>query len=85
MAVLAPEEVKAAQIQATIARIGAELLEEVFLFDLYTGENIPAGHRSLAFGLKFRAADRTLQEDEVNALMEQIITVLKQEFGAEIR
>ncbi|HHZ20599.1 MAG TPA: phenylalanine--tRNA ligase subunit beta [Firmicutes bacterium] len=85
LAVLAPEEVKAAQIQATIARIGAELLEEVFLFDLYTGENIPAGHRSLAFGLKFRAADRTLQEDEVNALMEQIITVLKQEFGAEIR
>lgn len=85
LAILAPEEVKAGQIQEMIARLSTELLEDIFLFDLYMGDNIPAGYRSLAFALKFRAEDRTLQEDEVSTLMERIITELKTKYGAEIR
>ena len=50
------------------ARVGAgELLEDIALFDVYTGPQIGAGKKSLTLALRFRAPDRTLTEDEASA------------------
>lgn len=47
-------------------RSGAgELLEEITVFDVYRGDQIPAGHKSVAFALRFRAPDRTLEAEEI--------------------
>jgi phenylalanyl-tRNA synthetase beta chain len=85
MALLVPEETKAAQIEEVVRVTAGGLLEEIFLFDLYAGENIPEGFRSLAYSLYFRAEDRTLLEDETNTLMDKIFSELSKRFNAELR
>ena len=61
------------------------LLEAVELFDLYRGAQVAAGKKSLAFGLKLRAPDRTLTDAEADALVAAIVARLRTEAGAEIR
>lgn len=85
LALLAPETVKAGSIEDAIRRVAPELLEDLWLFDIYTGDKIPKGFRSLAFSMLFRAEDRTLQEEEISCIMQQVVKMLRQEFSAEIR
>ena len=66
VAVLAPVDVPAAEILATIRDAGGDLLKDVSLFDLYAGGQVPEGKRSLAFSLVYRAEDRTLTDEEVD-------------------
>jgi phenylalanyl-tRNA synthetase beta chain len=67
-------------------RIGAgPLLEELRLFDVYSGEPIPAGKRSLAFSLRLRAPDRTLTAEEAVAVRDSAVSLTAQRFGAELR
>ena len=61
------------------------MLEEVTLFDVYTGEGIPAGKRSLAFRLRFRAAERTLKDTEVDKTVQAVLERLEEELGVEPR
>ncbi|PZN12755.1 MAG: phenylalanine--tRNA ligase subunit beta [Bacillota bacterium] len=68
IAVLAPEGLPAAAIEERIRAEAGELLEDVRLFDLYRGDPVPPGQVSLAFALTYRAADRTLTDEEVDAL-----------------
>ena len=63
---------------------GAPLLQAVGLFDIYEGEGIPAGHKSLAFALRF-GADRTLTDDEVDAQVEAIVGALDAQYDAQLR
>jgi phenylalanyl-tRNA synthetase beta chain len=65
IAVVVPEEVPAGDVQAAIAEGGGELLSRIQLFDVYHGEQIGAGNKSLAIRLEFQAPDRTLTDDEV--------------------
>ena len=71
-------DVPAAAVEADLTAIaraaggGAFALERLALFDLYQGDRLPAGQKSLAFSLVFRAPDRTLTDDEVNAVMRKI-------------
>ena len=69
----------------SLTEIGGEKLEAVSLFDVYQGDNIPNGYRSLAFSLTFRIPDRTLQDEEVNTIMEAIIKAAAERFGAQFR
>ncbi len=62
-----------------------EILESVRLFDLYTGKQIPSDKKSMAFALVFRAADRNLRDEEVDAWQRQIVQKLEQEVGAQLR
>jgi phenylalanyl-tRNA synthetase beta chain len=62
-----------------------ELIAEVTLFDAYAGAPIPAGHKSLAYSIAYRAPDRTLTDDEVNALQEDLRTALTRELGVALR
>ena len=59
-----------------------ELLEEVALFDVYQGTGIQEGSKSLAFGLRFRADDRTLTADEASAAREGAVAAAHERFGA---
>ncbi|HEX2233564.1 MAG TPA: phenylalanine--tRNA ligase subunit beta, partial [Thermoleophilaceae bacterium] len=67
IAVVVPEEVSAAQLEAAVRAGGGELLGELRVFDLYHGAQVGEGGKSLAMRLEFRASDRTLTDDEVAA------------------
>ncbi len=85
LAVVVSEEINAAELLHIIREKGGELLEGVKLFDLYQGDQIAEGQKSLAFKLLFRAEDRTLTDEEVNKLFERILNQLKKKYQAEIR
>lgn len=65
LAFITPDAVAVAQLQSAITLALGDLCESVRCFDVYTGEPVPAGHRSLAFALRLRAGDRTLTEAEI--------------------
>ncbi len=73
LAVEAPEAATVAEIEREIRAAGGERLARVELFDVYRGGKIAAGRRSLAFRLEYRAADRTLTDDEVNGLHQRVV------------
>jgi phenylalanyl-tRNA synthetase beta chain len=64
---------------------GTSLLSSIELFDEYRGEHVPAGQRSLAFRLIYRAADRTLTDEEVNPVHQKVRDVLEDKFQASLR
>jgi phenylalanyl-tRNA synthetase beta chain len=83
--VVVDEGVPAAQVQAVIEEAGAELLRSVYLFDLYRGEQIAQGKKSLAYRLTFQADDRTLTEWDANRLRDRITRQLRDKLGATLR
>ncbi|BEP16001.1 phenylalanine--tRNA ligase subunit beta [Acidothermaceae bacterium B102] len=85
VAVVVPTAVPVADVQAALASGAGPLLESIALFDVYVGGQVPAGHRSLAFSLKFRAPDRTLTDDEVNAARDTALAVALERTGAILR
>jgi phenylalanyl-tRNA synthetase beta chain len=72
IAVVLGDGVEAARVSAVVAQAGGELLRSIELFDLYRGSQVPDGSKSLALRLEFRAADRTLTDEEVAAVRERI-------------
>jgi phenylalanyl-tRNA synthetase beta chain len=82
VALIVPADVAAADVQAALVEGAGELLESIRLFDLYTGEQIGAGKKSLAFALRFRAPDRTLKENEVADVRQAAVQVAVDRFGA---
>jgi phenylalanyl-tRNA synthetase beta chain len=77
IAVVVPEDVAAAEVVSTVEDAAGELLESTEIFDLYRGEQVGEGNRSLAIRLRFRAPDRTLTDDEVAARRAEIETALE--------
>ncbi|MDX6609604.1 MAG: phenylalanyl-tRNA synthetase beta chain [Solirubrobacterales bacterium] len=67
LAVVVPDGVPAEQVRGAVLAAGGKLLRAATVFDLYAGEQLGEGHKSLALRLEFRAADRTLTDDEVRA------------------
>ncbi len=72
LAVVVPAETPAAQVRAAVLAGGGELLHAADVFDLYAGEQLGEGRKSLALSLEFRAPDRTLTDAEVDAARESI-------------
>ncbi|MBN2026269.1 MAG: phenylalanine--tRNA ligase subunit beta [Actinobacteria bacterium] len=85
MAVVVAESVDSLEVEQTIRAVGGELLREVRLFDLYRGEQLDEGEKSLAYALSFYALDRTLKDQEVRSAYEGIIKALATRFGARLR
>ena len=79
-----PKDVLHAQVEAIIRQRGGKLLESVALFDLYEGEQIKEGYKSMAYALSFRSAERTLNDEDVNAAMKKILNGLEG-LGIELR
>jgi len=78
------KEILTEEIKKLIFEEGEEL-EKVEFFDLYQGKPIPSGYKSLTCSLIFRAADRTLKDEEVNKIQEKIINSLKEKMGIYLR
>ncbi|MBW4560089.1 MAG: phenylalanine--tRNA ligase subunit beta [Mojavia pulchra JT2-VF2] len=85
IAFFAPVKVSVSEIEKVITKAGKELLESVELFDEYRGENVPAGQRSLAFRLIYRASDRTLTDAEVEPVHNRVREALVEKFGVSLR
>lgn len=71
------KSVLAGQIEEIIRENGGRLLETYHLFDIYEGENVGADEKSLAYSIRFRAADRTLEDKDVTAVMNKILTKME--------
>ena len=85
LAVVVDEEVPAAEVAGLIAAAGGFLLKEIKLFDVYRGDPIPAGKKSLAYALTFQAPDKTLRDAVAAKQVQRIVKQLEQELGAELR
>jgi phenylalanyl-tRNA synthetase beta chain len=84
LAVTLPESVPAGEALARVRSAAGGLLEQVRVFDVYTGEQVGEGRRSLALALSFRALERTLTDEDVEPLRAKIVAALQQ-IGGELR
>ncbi|HET9860326.1 MAG TPA: phenylalanine--tRNA ligase subunit beta [Nocardioidaceae bacterium] len=82
VALVVDVDVPAAAVAETLREGAGELLESVRLFDLYTGEQIGAGKKSLAYALRFRAPDRTLTDTETAAARDRAVALAVERHGA---
>lgn len=84
ISMLVPKGVLAGEIEKVIRQRGGKLLETLKLFDIYEGAQVGEGLKSMAYSLTFRASDRTLTDDEINAVMKKILNGLSS-LGIELR
>ena len=85
IAIVVAEDVPAATVLQAVRDAGGKLLARAEVFDVYRGEQIPAGRTSLAIALTFRARDRTLTDADVAPVREKIVARLAAELGGELR
>lgn len=85
IAVIVDEGVAGARVVELIRQSGGALLVHVRLFDLYRGDPLPPGKKSLAYRLTIQAPDRGLSDADAGAVREKIVSRLKRELGAELR
>jgi phenylalanyl-tRNA synthetase beta chain len=85
LAFFIPIQFSLAEIQRTVQKAGGDLLESVELFDEYRGENVPEGKRSLALRMVYRANDRTLKDEDVDPVHQQVREALQEKFQVELR
>ncbi len=85
IALVVGEETPAAAVEAAIWKAGGDLLRGVRLFDVYQGDPIPAGHKSLAYSLTYQALDRTLTDTEVAKVQQRIVKACERELSAKLR
>jgi len=85
LAFVVDASVPASRVEEVIREAAGELAEDVRLFDVYVGAQVPEGTRSLAFAVRLRAADRTLTADDTTAVRTQVVAAMAERFGARLR
>jgi phenylalanyl-tRNA synthetase beta chain len=85
IAVVVDEDMPAERIELLIRQSGGKLLNGVALFDIFRGEQIGAGKKSLAYALTYQAQDRTLTDKDAAAIRSKVVRRLEQELGAKLR
>lgn len=85
IALVVDEEVAAANVQSVIRQAGGKLLRQVDLFDVYQGEHLEEGKKSLAFSLTYYDPEHTLTDDEVIEVHDKVLEEVKDIFGAQLR
>ena len=85
LALVMDETVPVGTVLASIRKAGGALLESAEVFDVYRGAQMLAGQKSVAFSLAFRSPERTLVDEDVNAVMKKILSTCEREYGAQIR
>jgi phenylalanyl-tRNA synthetase beta chain len=85
LALVVDESLPAERVAELIRQTGGKVLREVRLFDVYRGEKIGAGRKSLAYSLTYQAADKTLSDKDVAGIRTHILRRLEQELGAKLR
>ena len=84
IAVTLPDSVAAADVLAAVREAGGETLERAEIFDVYTGEQVGEGRRSLALALTFRSLQATLTDEDVAPVRTRIVAALER-LGGELR
>ena len=85
LAVVVDEALPAARVQELIKDSAGDFLKDVQLFDLYTGNQVGKGKKSLAFALTYQSEEGTLSEEQVNLFQDRIIRALENKLGASLR
>lgn len=85
LAIVVDQEILSDMPTGLIYATGGELVESVRLFDVYEGEQVPEGKKSLAYAITYHSATETLTDKAVNALHDKVVKRLNQELGAELR
>jgi phenylalanyl-tRNA synthetase beta chain len=85
IAVAVAEDVEAGAVVAAAHEAAGPELRLARVFDVYRGEQVGEGRKSLALHLVFRSTERTLTDDEATALRERVVAELAERFGAELR
>lgn len=85
LALLLDSAVTFAQVQDTVAKAGGKLLQNVELFDVYEGKNLPAGKKSYAIAITLQDPEKTLQDKQIDAVMQKVIAALQANLSAELR
>ncbi len=85
IALVVPASTSAAEVEAVIWQAGGELLKAVKLFDVYEGESIAAGHKSLAYNLTYQTDAKTLRDKDVAKVHKQIVRAAEHRLGATLR
>jgi phenylalanyl-tRNA synthetase beta chain len=85
VALVVADDVPAADVESALREGAGELLESIRLFDVFTGEQIGDGRKSLAYALRFRAADRTLTVDEASSARDAAVALASDRTGAVLR
>ena len=85
IAIIVDENIEVGQIEKTITKKAKKILEKAELFDIYRNEKLGENKKSVAYALTFRAKNKTLNDDEVNEVMENVIKELEKSLGAELR
>ena len=85
LALLVNKDIDYASILKSVKSVGVEALVDSFVFDVYEGEHVDSSQKSLALGLIFQDFSRTLEEEEISAHTENIMSTLKRDVGAVLR
>ncbi|MBL8120866.1 MAG: phenylalanine--tRNA ligase subunit beta, partial [Anaerolineae bacterium] len=85
IALVVNETTPAAAVEAVIVQAGGKLLKGVTLFDVYRGDPIPDGHKSLAYSLVYQTDEKTLKDEEVASVHKRIVKAVERELGAKLR
>ena len=85
MAVTVDENIEVGQIEKIITKKAKKLLESMQLFDIYRDEKLGQNKKSIAYSLIFRDKNKTLSDEEINTVMEAVITELEKQLGATLR
>lgn len=85
IACLVKDDIMVMEIEEVIKEKGTNILESVKLFDVYQGDKIEKGYKSVAYSLEFRGTEGTLTDDEINKVMDKILANLKEKLNIELR
>lgn len=85
LAILVDAELPFARVREVVTEAAGELLKQIVLFDLYQGDKVDAGRKSVAFGLILQASSQTLVDEEVDAVVRSVVARLEQDLGATLR
>lgn len=85
IAIVVRDDILAKQVEEVIKKESGNILEDIKLFDVYKGKQVPGGMKSMAYSITFRSGDRTLTDEEVNRTMKKIIDGLGKTVNAQLR
>lgn len=85
LAIIVDDAISSQELETAIKKAGGSLLTKIQLFDIYKGENIEQGKKSLAYSLTFEDKNKTLTDEEINNLLQKIIETLESKLGAILR
>jgi phenylalanyl-tRNA synthetase beta chain len=85
MAIIVDDGILVQQIEDIIRKQGSSMLENIVLFDVYKGSQVPEGKKSVAYALTYRLENKTLTDAEVNKVHEKILRSLEHQLGAQLR